>query len=653
MKSALLAIQLTVAALSTAFGQQPPFPQSLPSNTVIGNLSPVTAPARAIAVASLQAVILSASETPVADVNYSVVAADRNIVYTSLTVTRTVSLLPAASYLSGTRIYVFDRSGAASSTVKVIVSPSGSDVINGGAGGASADAVIGAYAVSVLESDGISKWNIAYFFSTGISPTLTGNWTFQPTTGNAVTITMPTAVPGTILGLKVTNLASGSPSAGSQQATNTVTLTDSSTNATGSIAAFQSQYTATGTASQGNGIGLLGVATTSANTNTFYGLGVQGQCQAAHTATGPTGLGGAGQCTGGNFLGALGINATGYSSVFGLEVNLSVKPTGGNAPKFKAGALFALNSGDAARGATIDTAIAISANNASITWKNGILFGNMAGTTAFGTDSTIIASTGAQQVNTFIDFSSYTCSGGNKINFNQFAVDCSDNVFVASASAYAWQGASRISSPGNGVILLSNNTVTTFSRLQLGGTTSSFPAIKRNAAAINFRLADDSADAAITASSITAASYVATSAFAMNGGSVLTSTTDGIWQMTNNAGTGFTRLILGTNDASGLSIVKSGTTAKFRTGADGADVGITAGASTFSGALTYGGVTLNNAVTGTGNMVLATSPSLTTPSLGAATATSGGSFEISFFSLSGTASDTPVLNFTVIKGVAS
>src|SRR3970282_895410 len=33
-------------------------------------------------------------------------------------------------------------------------------------------------------------------------------------------------------------------------------------------------------------------------------------------------------------------------------------------------------------------------------------------------------------------------------------------------------------------------------------------------------------------------------------------------------------------------------------------------------ALTYGGVTLSNAVTGTGNMVLSTSPTLVTPALG-------------------------------------
>lgn len=44
-------------------------------------------------------------------------------------------------------------------------------------------------------------------------------------------------------------------------------------------------------------------------------------------------------------------------------------------------------------------------------------------------------------------------------------------------------------------------------------------------------------------------------------------------------------------------------------------------ATTLAGALTYGGVTLSNSVTGTGSMVLSTNASLTTPTLGAATAT--------------------------------
>jgi hypothetical protein len=50
-------------------------------------------------------------------------------------------------------------------------------------------------------------------------------------------------------------------------------------------------------------------------------------------------------------------------------------------------------------------------------------------------------------------------------------------------------------------------------------------------------------------------------------------------------------------------------------------LGVT-GATTLSSALTYGGVALSNSVTGTGSMVLSTSPTLVTPTLGAATATS-------------------------------
>jgi len=50
-----------------------------------------------------------------------------------------------------------------------------------------------------------------------------------------------------------------------------------------------------------------------------------------------------------------------------------------------------------------------------------------------------------------------------------------------------------ISAPSDGVYTFMNASETSFSRLQLGGTTNAFPAIKRNGAAIDFRLADDSA----------------------------------------------------------------------------------------------------------------------------------------------------------------
>ncbi len=57
----------------------------------------------------------------------------------------------------------------------------------------------------------------------------------------------------------------------------------------------------------------------------------------------------------------------------------------------------------------------------------------------------------------------------------------------------------RLRGPSDGVGTLLDNAETSFNRLQFGGTSSSFPAIKRNGTALNFRLADDSADANITA----------------------------------------------------------------------------------------------------------------------------------------------------------
>jgi hypothetical protein len=64
---------------------------------------------------------------------------------------------------------------------------------------------------------------------------------------------------------------------------------------------------------------------------------------------------------------------------------------------------------------------------------------------------------------------------------------------------------SILSSISSGVIRLTNPLLTDFNRLQFGGTTSSFPAIKRNGATIDFRLADDSGYCDISAKNINAA----------------------------------------------------------------------------------------------------------------------------------------------------
>jgi hypothetical protein len=63
---------------------------------------------------------------------------------------------------------------------------------------------------------------------------------------------------------------------------------------------------------------------------------------------------------------------------------------------------------------------------------------------------------------------------------------------------------------------------------------------------------------------------------------------------------------------------------------------------TLAGALTYGGVTLSNAVTGTGNMVLSSSPTLVAPVLG--TPASGNLSNCTGFSLSGVSGTLPVAN---------
>jgi len=58
-------------------------------------------------------------------------------------------------------------------------------------------------------------------------------------------------------------------------------------------------------------------------------------------------------------------------------------------------------------------------------------------------------------------------------------------------------------SPADGIWLMYNDAENNFNRLQFGGTTSSFPAIKRNGAALQIRLADDSANAALETAGLT------------------------------------------------------------------------------------------------------------------------------------------------------
>lgn len=78
----------------------------------------------------------------------------------------------------------------------------------------------------------------------------------------------------------------------------------------------------------------------------------------------------------------------------------------------------------------------------------------------------------------------------------------SGNLEIDTTSSVYWNNRAGMSSPADGRIRLGNQAGTDFDRLQFGGTTSSFPALKRSSATLICRLADDSANAAFESASV-------------------------------------------------------------------------------------------------------------------------------------------------------
>ncbi len=74
------------------------------------------------------------------------------------------------------------------------------------------------------------------------------------------------------------------------------------------------------------------------------------------------------------------------------------------------------------------------------------------------------------------------------------------NSFASVTSFYALASSGYLSASSNGVFLVTDTAQTSFGRLQLGGTSSSFPSLKRSGTGLISRLADDSADAPFTSS---------------------------------------------------------------------------------------------------------------------------------------------------------
>ena len=89
----------------------------------------------------------------------------------------------------------------------------------------------------------------------------------------------------------------------------------------------------------------------------------------------------------------------------------------------------------------------------------------------------------------------FQVDGTTKMSINTGGAVVANTAFYgATGSTYfGWANSALMTSPSVGVIRLNNFAETDFNRVQFGGTTSSFPSIKRSTTSLQARLADDSA----------------------------------------------------------------------------------------------------------------------------------------------------------------
>ncbi|MFN4091642.1 MAG: beta strand repeat-containing protein [Brevundimonas sp.] len=117
------------------------------------------------------------------------------------------------------------------------------------------------------------------------------------------------------------------------------------------------------------------------------------------------------------------------------------------------------------------------------------------------------------------------------------------------ASRLGFNGRGGLNGVADGVLSLTDNAGTNFTRLTFGGTTSAFPSLKRSGTTLAARLADDSADAPFTA-----ASFSVTSTSNMNGSSLI-----GVGNLTFGASYDLTLA----RDSANILAQRNGTAAQF------------------------------------------------------------------------------------------
>lgn len=134
---------------------------TLPINK--GGTNAITAPAARVSLGM-------DAYTAVADANYTALATDRVISWTSITAARVLTLPAASALNAGQELIIGDISGACSASNTITITRAGSDTIDG----AATEVIAAAYAKRRLISDGVSKWG----FDKGVARTALANtWT--------------------------------------------------------------------------------------------------------------------------------------------------------------------------------------------------------------------------------------------------------------------------------------------------------------------------------------------------------------------------------------------------------------------------------------------------------------------------------------------
>jgi collagen triple helix repeat protein len=86
--------------------------------------------------------------------------------------------------------------------------------------------------------------------------------------------------------------------------------------------------------------------------------------------------------------------------------------------------------------------------------------------------------------------------------FSGTSVVAANNLYLGAGYKLIWSGRSQMTSTTDSNITLYDSALNNFGLLQFGGTSSSFPALRRSGSTIQVRTADDSSDSGITAESI-------------------------------------------------------------------------------------------------------------------------------------------------------